>query len=852
MASSATVYDNIDNLFGGMNGNLLSSIIGGKQYLRGVNITCRGGIIRTRPGFVPITLYFNNATDERVFTLGKWQGASIYHSNFGTYIIAAVSGNVFMIDVDTGVVANATATTGRFNEIQDRLYFCQVEQFFIIQDGVNLPMIIDGGTVSLAPRTGTDNFVPTGTIMAYGHGRLFIKVGFNQFVAGDINQPTLPQNVLKFTETLAKGDTFGLPKDLGAITGMTFSQNFDSSDGQGPLVVMCQNGSDTFAVYNPRDFWLTNDISRVQLRGVGSASPDCLVVTGDDLFFRSYTGLASYNLFKTSDRRYQDMSEELYPFETLETIWARTLCSGALFDNRVLFTMVAEKVNAKTIGGDDIDDFRFKALGVLDLAPLNGLSEAAKSRLSVYDGVWTGPCPTTILTGNFEDEPRCFVFGKTDGGLNVLYELGTEPANDCEDTKVNCRLYPKYNRFFAYPPGGNPVEQTFTFKRLERAAMYVSRFEGTVDFKLLVRPDGRTDFKQISEMTIRSPMVDAEPPYKDITGGVAQARAKITFPQFKEDMGDPVKGINILRAYEYEFCFEWDGIAEIRRISLEATAQDRAPDFDPDKNKILPVTQRDDLAYRISCPHSILRSSQMYLSQLAIFLGSFSFWSVGKTPGAVPYSQNGPLLPGHQYTTPDVIWFGQDPSVTPGWKLGPLIDPPLPTNPPLPPSPPPPNPPLPPGGNDIQPPPPAINPPINIGDNRVTHPDQPVIVQPLPKPQDPPNNNMVGGLLFITNPAKVTRGQNFNVQLQLKKWTSIASNGTQPGSIIYQTYYQDWKAPPPGMTVSLALNPANGDVFAPAQFAGNFDLNGRMTVSGVVSGGSLDLNNTILQGTVSM
>jgi len=246
---STVVYDGFSELHAGMNGNIVLSDIGDKQYLKGINIQCRGGIIKTRPPFYSIPLTFANFGDERIFQYGKFQGAAAYHSMEGAYLVVAVNGNVFMIEPDTGKVANVSTTIAdRFNQYQDRLYFCQVERYMIVQDGVNTPIIIEGTTASKA-NPAAENQVPVGTIMAYGHGRLFIKVDKNEFIAGDINIPTVPTAVLQFTELATQVPSFGLPGDLGEITGMAFVQNYATGDGQGPLVVFAQNGFDAFSVY---------------------------------------------------------------------------------------------------------------------------------------------------------------------------------------------------------------------------------------------------------------------------------------------------------------------------------------------------------------------------------------------------------------------------------------------------------------------------------------------------------------------------------------------------------------------------------------------------------------------------
>ena len=64
------------------------------------------------------------------------------------------------------------------------MFFTQAENFLIVQDGINAALIIEGTTGRNADPD--ENEVVTGTIMSYGHGRLFVKTGPRTFKAGDI------------------------------------------------------------------------------------------------------------------------------------------------------------------------------------------------------------------------------------------------------------------------------------------------------------------------------------------------------------------------------------------------------------------------------------------------------------------------------------------------------------------------------------------------------------------------------------------------------------------------------------------------------------------------------------------
>lgn len=886
---STKVYDGFSDLRGGMNGNVLSSEVGERQYLKGINITCRGGTIKTRPPFMGIPLSFANFADQRIFEQGKFQGAIDYNAIHQTYLAVAVSGNVFLIEPDTGKVANVSTEVGRLNQMQDRLYFCQVERYLIVQDGVNIPYIIDGTSVALANHTlPSPNQIPVGTIMAYGHGRLFIKVASGEFLCGDINMPTIPTAVLQFVELQTQVSALAIPKDLGDITGMAFVQNFQTGDGQGPLIVFAKKGFDAFAVYTPRSYWTESDISQVQGRGIGCASPTCVVVTGDDIILRTHEGIGSYGLFQKQDRRFVNMSLELQPFEDQETPWCRSLSSGVLFDNRVLFTMVAEKVNALTLEGDDIADYRFKALGSLDLAPMNGLTEIGKGRTAVYDGAWTGPNPTAIVTAGIEEEQRCFVFGKTDEGINVLYELMKKSGDDCGTQQINCRLYPDYMSFLDYAGNGQPRDTIHDMKRLEQANLYINEFEESVKFKLWGRPDRRNRMELLSELEIHSPMVSADPPYTTIATGQSQGRMNIQFPQFKLPSKNEASGSSILSGYQYEFCIEWDGIAELSRVGIVATIQPASAVVPVEKSVVLIRDDRNDFDYTINCP-SFETALRKLFASFRIRRGRFDAWILRGLPdGYVAIDQNGEWVwPDFLNWGDDQLTFVQDPFDYSDWYEIPDFEWPSGAVPgPIAPAPaldgvgmP----------QDGTLPAPTIETPD--GDVNVGAPTSGVRVRALPQRDQPPTD-LQGVAAELSVPGAIIRGEVFTAMVTLRKYMvsytinegsvtsaraaydsavttyraaklsgdffaeTAAANAIDAAIVAYQsaaTYiktirFQDWTnvAGLSGVTLQLASNDlvqvitVNGDVATtqPADFGSATTF----SVKGIVTGGTLDPN----------
>jgi len=831
------VYDNVAELYGGMNSNVLSSKPGERQYFKGVNITCRGGKIRTRPGFNILDLTFNNLTDKHVFEHGKFQGGDVYQTPNATYLICAVSGNVFAIEPETGRTANITAVTGRMDQMVDRLFFCQVEGYMVVQDGSNLAVIIDGPAARKA--VPGNNEVPVGTIMAYGHGRLFVKVTPNSFMAGDINLPSTPGAVLRFTETayLSGGGAFSLPGSLGEITAMTFVQHFETGSGQGPLVVFGKRGFETFDVFTPRSFWTDQDIGKVQLQGDGCSSASGVVVANEDLIFRTWHGLASYLLTREllPNRTLVDMSAEMMAYEEQETSWMRPLSSMVFFDNRILFTIVGEKIDAETLEGEAVDDYRFKAIGSLDMQPLTGITQNQVYPNGVYDGIWTGINPTALVAGNFDDVERCFVFGKTNDGINTVHEIGNSSGHDCDMNPIQCRLYLRALSFFDFSKG-IPSSAIYNNKTVNRAHLYLDGVEDDVDFILYGKPDHRSQFTRLSTMSVRAPTVYSPPPHTIVESGIAQGRAKYAFPDLIPRQGDPIFDLDVLTGYEFEFCVEWSGCVCLTRLGFEAVTIDEIARIgDETEGKLLPPADLDDFGYQSGCLH--LRDMALSVPPLVWYLGVAGTWTPDVDVWFYPDDGSGPIfVPAGTETTGDGVIVVVDPDIPDDWDIAPpgWFPPVTPWTPPDPRDWPPPDP--------DEPTVPVI-------------PGQPPLPKiPLPKPEEGDWFPGVTVEIYEADGVTVTdtiqRGTVHKVRLRAFKYFTY--NGT--------TYCKPWTDIPAGLNAYIALRTYGGGDF-PVVAGDEFliantcpvlwDANGEVLIDGVVNGGALPQNDVNVEAYIS-
>jgi len=107
------------------------------------NGTVRDGGISQRPTWQPLLQLFNSG--------GLWQGGAMYEpDNADPYLMFSISGKIYRCDVD-GTAPVLLSTTAALSNpaTEPYAFFCQGEQFMVIQagDNVTLPLFWDGVTL---------------------------------------------------------------------------------------------------------------------------------------------------------------------------------------------------------------------------------------------------------------------------------------------------------------------------------------------------------------------------------------------------------------------------------------------------------------------------------------------------------------------------------------------------------------------------------------------------------------------------------------------------------------------------------------------------------------------------------
>jgi hypothetical protein len=473
----------------------------------------------------------------------------------GSYLVASVTGNnvtLANIQAAPGLVIPEGAVI-RFNDTNipqsDTAWMEEVEGALVVQDGSNRAIIHESGTSRRSDHK--KNEVPTGTVMAYGNGRLWVAVNGRGFVAGDINNgPTSP---LRFTENelLAGGGSFRLPSDTGDITGMIFIQTLDSSLAQGPLLVFTENGIFSVNVPVARDLWQTLEypaVSTVQV-GFGAMSHYSIVAVNGDVFYRARDGMRSFVLARREFGSWGNVpvSSEMHRVTKDDGQALLRHCAAAIFDNRLLFTTALVGHGNAACG---------RALGVLDFHVISGIGTKAPP---VWDGFWTGLQFLHLLTMRVDGEERCFVLSSSADG-NQLWEISRDAIVD----GGNCRIQSVIETRSHY------WSSIFAQRKLDGLELWMDGLRGQVDWNIKFRSDQYPcwrDWASWSDCQTGQDCPGGDCWTPAVTAPGYRTRAALPLPPAGCDASDG-KGVEI--GNEHQFRIQWTGRARLRKYLAKA------------------------------------------------------------------------------------------------------------------------------------------------------------------------------------------------------------------------------------------------------------------------------------------
>lgn len=531
-----------------------------------------------------------------------YQGGFMYEpDNDNPYLVLSIGGHIYKVvpdfadaPIDLTAAFAGTANPGTI----DQAFFCQAEQYLVIQAGdnspANLPLFWDGTTLrrskgitntAVAPGTKATNEIPFGGPMDYYMGRLWWANG-RQYSAGDIVGgpsgsigPTFRDAVLNVTENplVLGGDGFTVPSNAGNIRGIFHNANLNTQLGQGQLFIGTRRAIYAQTVPVSRADWIaagntiggaTTDMPQqtvVQIN-FGPVGDRSIVKVNGDIFYQSLEpGIRS--LF-SAIRNFGEwgntaLSANIQRVLNFNDRSLMRLSSGIQFDNRLLQGLLPKQTAQGVVT---------QVLGVLDFIPV---SNFGAQRVPIWEGVLEGVQVLQWFTGDFGGVERAFavVVSQLDAGSIELWEL-TNSLRTNQNISGDARATTVIE-FPAYE-WGNPL----LLKRLVGSELWVDRVSGTVDFFMEYRPDSDSCWHPWHKWKICSAKNSAEdyvnPVAYPLTPYGEGYRATMTLPYPQPSECSTSTGRPSTVGYQFQPRLTVKGFCRVRGIQLYADKIERA------------------------------------------------------------------------------------------------------------------------------------------------------------------------------------------------------------------------------------------------------------------------------------
>lgn len=519
-ADRTAVFDGWASLVHGVNSGEHPTRLEERYVYRAINTTFRGGNSTTRPGTRKRELEFDNDFDKREFETGMFQGCAYYRTQAQRYIVCAINGWIFLVNPTTYKVINISVPLGQNAPDIYRMQFQQVDQYMIIQDGTNLPIILEGAAsrradpnkvssysvipdlfdiggddpeLLLVPEYHLKGEIPPAYFMAFGQGRLFwARRNSNEWEAGDIIFGGDPGNALMNTESeyLAEGGSFKLPAELGNITGMTFLQQIDTTLGIGPLMVQAEFGIAVYEVAAARNSWGDQVFGRVIYQGHGAVNPGSMQHYSNELYFLAKDGIRNVQQSRTDFETMIDtpLSREIEEDLNKSTPWMHHFCQSMLFGKRMFWTIMPQRHEMDS-GEYDV---HHRGLIVMDFDISSSLRQQQKP---IFEGVWTGLKYLGLVSGVFGSEERGFAFALQSGKI-TLHEFTKDQHHD-DGCRIPSRIYTRGFNFIK-ADRYDPVT-AFDQKVLEHVDLWIESLKDEVDIEIYYKSDDIPEWNQLGE-----------------------------------------------------------------------------------------------------------------------------------------------------------------------------------------------------------------------------------------------------------------------------------------------------------------------------------------------------------------
>lgn len=470
---------------------------------RAVNRSFRGAKNRTRPPFVHVPFVFTDPSDELIVKYGNVQGACFYRktrAGRNDCIVASIAGNVFAFTL-VNKKFQVDKVWANNNARLLHTWFVQAADWLYIQNGLDKPIFWDGIIPSTARQSKwpDEKEMPVGTLMAYSFGRVFVADAFDQIAASDIIYGTgftNTKNTQNFTENTYwnEGGSFGMPTNLGHITGMTVTtaQGKGNLYGQGVVMALGDNGIQVIDASVSRNLWKDSSIQSVVLSGQGCLAPASVVNVNNATMFRSDDGLSLFRnlqIDQSTQLSFAKFSQAVNNWFDDDTPSLVRYNSTIYSSNRVLSTV--SPIIKANVASESWGNHRFHR-GMVSL-DLDRQMQQLTGKPLAWNGLWTGIRPSVLVNGKFAGIERAFAFSFDGDGQNRIYEIGPESGrNDVSEGK---EVLPEWFYFTKrYDWSSAQSSNSFEMKKIVGGELHISEVKDRVEVEAFYRADYREDW----------------------------------------------------------------------------------------------------------------------------------------------------------------------------------------------------------------------------------------------------------------------------------------------------------------------------------------------------------------------
>ena len=533
-----------------------------------------------------------------------YQGGIMYEPLAAAYpyLINSIGGHIIRTDPDFAAAPlDLSAGFGLYNPATEpHGFFCQGEEFLIVQAGDNktLPLFWDNVTLRRSlgitnnaiptPAPGT-NEIPAATAMCYYMGRFWYAQG-RTYSAGDIvanhNSGTAPyqwrDSILNVTENplCFGGDGFTIPTQAGNIRALFYNANLNTQLGQGQLLIGTRKAVYTLQVPQSRTDWINATANNQPAQTVvqlvnGPVNDRSVVQINGDVFYqtlepgitsllaaiRDFQGWGNHAISSNEDRVLAFNDRALL----LES-------SGIAFDNRLLQTALPKQKPQGVV---------HQALIPLDFVPISNFNAQQTQTQPIWEGIYEGLHILQMFTGDFGGLERAFAVtvSRIDGGID-LWELTDYLRSDFHKPSASSDGEARVTWVVETPAWtwAHVAGVTeFDLKELETLELWIDKLYGEVIFKVEWRPDSDPCWRLWREWKECEPRTSCEAP-EDVCYPLTQCRegfrATMTLPKPPTSCGSNT-GRPAHIGYQHQLRLTIKGWARLRGLLVHATKRER-------------------------------------------------------------------------------------------------------------------------------------------------------------------------------------------------------------------------------------------------------------------------------------